>query len=302
MLKKVSLALLVCLGLVATASAELFSTIDYYDSFTTNDTTRVAGSAPTGDGLLVEQNHTANTLVQWTKAGDVDMLTLQNSTTLSGVSMTGNAGAVTGFMRSEKGSGSESLTDYSVAYGLHTDYTVSIDAVLPTTDRVNISSLAHVGDSIITDNALSVFFRAGDSSSGHGGIDLYAPSSINGADEYKVISKGTIGFSDRNWHNLAVRFDQPNNQLWLYVDGTLVGKDGAKEPINLVAAFGEGFTFSNAAVSTGSARAYPGNSGDTSFGYIDNFTVGASAVPEPSAMAMVLCGLIGLVLVHRKRA
>ena len=286
----VSVACLIGLpGMPAPAHAALVQTLDYSDSFTVGVNGRQIGANPpnTVAQYAVENTH-GNPTATWTPYSAGTHFSFQTPVSDSAYAAispapTGNRGATGGFMRPEKGTGSENLSDYGIAYDLRTDYVVSVDAILPTTDRINISSLAALGDSIVSTGGLAVFFRADYSNSTHGAIDLFA----NGA-TYRVLNKGLLGVNDKNWHNLAVRFNQDEKKLWILVDGRLVGMGGAAAPIDLTYDYVgtslagaplANHNYSNNVVAIGGAQSSPND-----HPWLDNFQVGSPVKAEPCTM------------------
>ncbi|MBN2292041.1 MAG: PEP-CTERM sorting domain-containing protein [Pirellulales bacterium] len=294
----------ICLLLVSVTTADVLMEItDYSDSFTTTANGGLAGRIAGSPGPApcpVENPGATSPAPNWTPYADGTIFTFHDTTLLPSVSTQGNAGAATGFIRPEQGNGSVYLSDYGLSYGLREDYVVSIDAVFPATDRVNICSLANLGDDITSAGAMSVFFRADYSSSTHAGLDIYADGLA-----YEILATDALGITDQNWHNLAVRFDQPGKKIWIYVDGTLTGMGGAAEPVDLMHDYVgtelagaplATFVYSNKVVAVGAAQSFPSDSA-----YLDNFMVG-SPIPEPSTFILIIMALAGLTLFARNRS
>ena len=193
----------------------------------------------------------------------------------------GNPGAATGVAQSGGG-------DFSFAYGLRTDYIVSLDAILPPTDRLDISSLPAPGATIFSPNSLSVFLRR-DSLTNLPAIGLY-----NGSVETWVLAPGTLGIDDNDWHNFAVGFNQDDDSLKIFVDHELTAD------LDLTTFAGGIYQdYSNAAVGAGGAGYNWGYPGGPYVLWVDNFQVGA--VPEPSTLVLAGIGLMALLGCALKR-
>jgi len=278
-------------GMAGHSHAGLVQELDYSDSFTVGVNGRQpGGNPPNGAAQYAVENTYGNPAATWTPyspydaSKDFSFQTPTSDAAYAAISPapTGNPGATTGFMRPEKGGGSQFLSDYGIAYDLRTDYVVSADAILPGTDRINISSFSNLGDNIASPGALSVFFRADYSGSSHASIDIYAGGL---AGTYEVVPKGQLGINDTNWHNLAVRFDQDGKKLWILVDGKLTGMGGAEEPIDLTYDYVgtelagaplANYAYSNNVVAIGGAQSF-----SYDHPWLDNFQVGSPVSAEP---------------------
>lgn len=172
--------------------------------------------------------------------------------------------------------------DYGLPYGLRDHYIVQVDAVA-SGDRIDITSGGTPG-TLFQPDSLSIFFR-GD---GSGNASLY-----NGTTDTPIQSQipefntGIAGGGE--WHNYAVRFDQPNDVIELFVDEQSVGV------IDLTTFAGGLYqNYSNAAVGAGGGL----GAGENRI-WTDNFQVGAP-VPEPGTFAL-LVGPLALALARRPR-
>ena len=188
---------------------------------------------------------------------------------------TSGAGSVSGFTQT---GGS---VDYGVSYGFRNQYIVQVDAV-QSGDRIDISSGGGVG--IFAPNSLSVFFRgdgSGNASLFNGTIDTPIQSLIPG------FSTGITGGG--HWMNYAVRYDQVNQDIEIYVNEVSRG-------IIDLNTFAGGIyaNFSSEFVGAGG-----GLGGGENRTWTDNFQVGA-AVPEPGTVVLLTAGL-GLLLVSARR-
>lgn len=254
------------------APPELIRTVDYSDTFTLSEN-RYDGLYDDNSlgGYDIEESR-GNPLVTWTPTSGFRFITLDTSADPERLyAAIGNAGAVTGLAQWSGG-------DFSIGYGLRSDYVVQMDVILPT-DRFDITSLDTPGGGILGVNKLSVFFRldstAGTPHAAFPDTGLPAIGLYNGSTESAVTDPaGNLIFSgvdDDNWHNFAVHFNQPAHELGIYVDRIL------KATVDL-ATFAGGMydVYSNAAVGMGG-----GTFGGGTF-WMDNFKVGE---PEPQATA-----------------
>jgi hypothetical protein len=251
------------LGLTATSApvvikviapdTQLMGKVDYSDSFTTN-TTRWDGlyNITTNGAYNAEDSH-GNAAAAWTPTSKFSFNVPASSTDPTKLAAAqGNAGSSTGFAQTDGG-------DFSIPYGLRSNYVVQVDAIMPS-DRLDISSLPSAGSSIFVGNSLSIFLRR-DSVANQPGIGLY-----NGVAETGVTNANgsfvRVGVDDNNWHSFAVNFDQPNSLLHLYVDGVKI----TTVPL---ATFANGIyqNYSNGAVGVG---------GSGGIFWLDNFKVGAT--------------------------
>lgn len=167
--------------------------------------------------------------------------------------------------------------DYGILYGLRNHYVVQVDAVA-VGDRIDITS-GGIPGTIFQANSLSIFFRgdgSGNASLYNGSLDTPIRNHIPEFDT------GILGRGE--WHNYAVRFDQGNSEIELFVDEQSVGV------IDLTTFAGGLYqNFSNAAVGAGSGLA-----GGENRTWTDNFQVGAP-VPEPGTFLLAAVPLaIGL--------
>lgn len=166
------------------------------------------------------------------------------------------AGSDTGFTQTGNGG-----VDYGINYGLRDEYVVQFDAV-QTPDRIDISSGASLG--IFGTNSLSVFFRgdgSGNASIFNGTTDTPIQSII------PSFNTGITGAGQ--WNNYAVRYDQVDQEIELYVN------EDSKGVIDLTTFAGGIYQgFSNAVVGVGAGD----GAGDRT--WTDNFQVGG-AMPPP---------------------
>ncbi|MCL5098990.1 MAG: Ig-like domain-containing protein, partial [Candidatus Omnitrophica bacterium] len=198
---------------VIAPNIKLMSKVEYSDTFTTN-AIRTDGlyNDNTNGAYNIEDSH-GNPSVTWTPINNFSFNTPTSSTAPAILSAAqGNTGANTGFAQSGGG-------DFSITYGLETNYVVQFDAILPS-DRLDISSLPTAGANIFAANSLSIFLRR-DSVTQYPGIGLFNGTKETGATN----SSGALiktGINDDNWHNFAINFDKENNLLKVYVDGVLL--------------------------------------------------------------------------------
>lgn len=203
---------------------QLISTLDYSDTFTiTSIRTDGLYDDNSNGAYAVEDNH-GNPPSTWT-AGVFGIFSFNSpgNTTHPPIvtAATGNAGANTGLAQATE-------NDFSIGYGLRSDYVVQVDAILPIDrfddNRVDISSLAAAGGSTSTSwgfggaQSLTVYFWP--DSSTRGGITL-----CNGTWETHLYDASgepiLTGVNDHNWHNYAVEFNQTDSLLRIYVDRLL---------------------------------------------------------------------------------
>ncbi len=220
----------------------LISVVDYEDTFTVGTTARADGlfnnNATGGYSIETAQSNPDAT---WTPFSNFSFNSGQGTTCCGYPGNGTNAGAAGGVAQSGGG-------DFSIAYGLRQSYVVSVDAILPP-DRLDISSMPSAGATIFSAGSISVFFRKSPA-----GIGIF-----NGTTE--TLSGVETGVTDSDWHNYAVHFDKPHNQLGLYVDGVL------KTNLNLATfASGAYADYSNGAVGLGGTFVF----------WADNFKVGAA--------------------------
>jgi len=257
---------------------------DYKDTFTVGTPARPDGlhNNNAGGGYNIEQAFGGAPVVTWAPMSNFSFNSAANTTNPGLLAAAaGNPGAATGMAQSGGG-------DFSIPYGLRDSYVVSLDAILPPGDRLDISSLPAAGASIFSADSLSVFFRR-DTVTNLGAIGLF-----NGAAETWVYAPGTLGIDDADWHNFAVLFDQPNDILRAYVDGVML------MDLDLTTFAGGLYqSYSNAAVGAGGAGYNWGYPGGPYVLWIDNFQVGVLA-PEPVTLALVGLGLAALARRRRR--
>jgi len=180
---------------------------------------------------------------------------------------TGNPGAVTGF--AQNGSGDSAMT-----YGsLRDNFVVQFDAIMPNTPgRLDINLFVNASDTISANGAMSLFIRRG------GSIDLFRPGlgdQPTGAD--------TSVIDDFNWHNFAVWFNGPEDEISIYIDEVL------QTTIDTTTFAGGAFqNYSTNAIGFGSENL---NGGQLT--KVDNFQVGAP-IPAPGAAVLLSAGILGM--------
>jgi hypothetical protein len=192
------------------------------------------------------------------------------------------AGSDTGFTQTGNS------VDYGIPYGLRPEYVVQVDAI-QSGDRIDISSGPTPG-TIFAEDSVSVFFR-GD---GSGNASLFRTvggqfrdTPIQSQPGYENFNTGITGSGQ--WHNYAVRFDQTDQEIEIFVDEVSAGV------IDLETFAGGLYAnFSNAAVGAGGGLGAGNNRTWT-----DNFQVGAP-VPEPATMAVASLGLLALAARRRR--
>lgn len=251
------------------AARQLIATVDYQDTFTIKNARTDGLFNDNTQGAYEVEEVQGNPAAAWNPTSSFSFNTPGSATDPAKLTAaTGNAGASTGFAQSGGG-------DFSMAYGLRSNYIIQLDAILPS-DRLDITSLDAAGGGIFGGNKLSVFLRR-DSVAGtpHGAFPdtgLPAIGLFNGAKETAVTDPSGnmvyLGVDDNNWHRYAIQFDQPKNGLTVYVDNkSLITLD--------LNAFAGGIykNYSNGAVGAGGAGGVF---------WIDNFVAG---VPEAAPVA-----------------
>ena len=254
---------------VPAGTSALIAGLDYSDSFrlTTKggNAGRVNNVFPINlPGITVENTH-GNPLQAWTNfAWSISSDAAVNDAGATKYQGGSNAGSATGMTQRGGGGG-----DWSIDYGLRTDFVVQTDFV-QTTDRVDIV-VGAARDTIGNAGNLSVFFRA----TGHGlpEIGLYNPAI---GERNTRLTTGIDAAGE--WHNYAVRYNLADNKLLMFVDEQYRGA------VNLNTFEGGAFAalgITPSAVGVG----YAG--GDR--GWSDNFQVGA---PGDAANPPRLAGII----------
>ena len=255
---------------------ELITTVDYSDAFTFTDARTDGLYNDNSAGAYSVENTYGNPAADWTPTSNFSFNSPASSTDPTRLlASLGNVGADTGLAQSGGG-------DFSITYGMRSNYVVQLDAILPT-DRLDITSLPTAGGGIGSANSLSVFFRrdstAGTPHAAFPDTGLPAMGLYNGNKETAVVDpSGALiftGVDDNDWHNFAMQFDQPANVLRIYVDRTL------KVTVDLATYAGAIYqNYSNGAVGMGGAGGVF---------WMDNFKVGAPAVvtPTPSRLTIV---------------
>ena len=242
----------------------LISVVDYEDTFTVGTPARADGLFNNnGTGGYNVETAQSNPDTTWAPFSNFSFNSGQGTTCCGYPGNGSNAGAAGGVAQSGGG-------DFSIAYGLRQSYVVSVDAVLPP-DRLDLSSMPSAGAGLFSAGSISVFFRKSP-----GGIGIF-----NGTTE--TLSGAETGVTDNDWHNYAVHFDKPHNQLGLYVDGVLITN------LNLATfASGAYADYSNGAVGLGGTFVFwadnfkVGAAGRLlrSIDFRDTFTVGTAARPD----------------------
>lgn len=273
---------------VTAGNSSLIGTYDYSDTFTG---TTAGGSNPNRPfvaalqppaAYAVENTYTnpsqnfqsqgqAAGVAAFSFASDTEGRVLPEAPPYPGSS---GAGSATGFTQSG------SSVDYGILYGLRREYIVQVDAV-QSGDRVDITTGPTPGTIGGGDSSLSVFIRGT-----NGTISLY-----DGVDTVVPIETVNTGISTPGvWHNYAVKFDQDDLTVEVFVD------EQSKGVVDLVTFAGGRYAdFSNAAVGAGIGLA-----GGESRAWTDNFQVGAP-VPEPTMAGLAGAALFGLLSRRRRR-
>jgi hypothetical protein len=303
---------------VTVGRSSLISTLDYSDTFTGTDDggrpNRPYMAAVQAQGAYMIENTYANPSQQFTQvrtdtgvvpprpnfsfAADRTGTPGLLPTAASPYPGSSGAGSDLGFTQT----GNPGL-DYGINYGLRNHYVVQVDAV-QVPDRIDITS-GPIAGTIFQENSLSVFFRGQNTNDPNPAlpnnislftrvIDPVTGNPVNrdvpvrGQPGYENFGTGLAG--SREWHNYAVRFDQSNKLIEVFVDEVSLGTIDLTTFDN-----GTFANFSNAAVSAGSGD----GAGDRT--WTDNFQVGA-AVPEPGALALVAMPLLTLSRRRGRRA
>ena len=245
---------------VTAGNSSLFTTPDYSDTFTQTAQGGAAGRPDTAavqpliPAYIVESNYgNASRIFNigggFSFASDTAGL-VPGTPAYPG---TTNAGSATGITQTGGG------VDYAIPYALRDEYVVQLDAV-QSGDRIDISSGGSPG--IFGTSSLSVFFRgdgSGNASLFNGATDTPIQASMPG------FNTGIPGGSG-TWHNYAVRYDRPGNEIEIFVD------EVSKGVIDLTT-FGGGIYsgFSNAWVGGGAGLA-----AGQDRTWTDNFQVGGN--------------------------
>jgi fibronectin-binding autotransporter adhesin len=234
---------------VPVGSSTLIGTLDYSDAFTVGTPARPEGlyNNNSGGGYSIETAYNGLPAVTWTPFSNFSFNSGGVSTVAEYPGNNGNDGAASGLAQSGGG-------DWSLAYGLRSDYVVQGDATWVNTDRMDIGSYGAAGASIFAPSSLTVFFRK--PGTPYPGIGIF-----NGTTETDSGFTSGIAASDSSWHNLAVRFNNAGKSVSIYVDETPRGT------LDL-STFAGGIyqNYSSAAVGVG-AGGY--------VGWYDNFQVGS---------------------------
>ncbi|MEX2186747.1 MAG: LamG domain-containing protein [Pirellulales bacterium] len=279
---------------VPAGSSILFTIPDYTDTFTGTDSGGIPGRPYIAAGLPdypIENNfgNPRDHFIQqagsaFSIASDAGPGFVQGGAPAYPVSLGANAsgaGSDTGFTQT----GGNNL-GYGVEYWLRDEYVVQVDAI-QVTDRVDITSGdLPTGGHIFTTNSISVFFR-GDGSGGasvfNGATDTPIPGINTGIAAWNAAANG----GQSRWYNYAVRFNQPANEIELYVDQVSLGVVDLN-------------TFAGGIYSAGFSNHFVGvstNTGDRT--WTDNFQVGGDGAqtgmppvpPEPHPNPGVIPGL-----------
>ena len=259
---------------VAVGSSTLISTLDYSDTFTIDGTTRIDNVFPPSAAARAVENCYGNTPQTW---GNYiwSLNTASTASNFEGAVYPGNsnAGSVGGF--TQTGGIAEEV--WGVNYNLRTNYVVQFDAVTPYNSAATAYAIIATGsaiDSSTSPNGLAVLF-------GNDGSVLLR----NGTVGDTTVSAITTGLtSTQAWHNFAVKFDLDHQLLDVYVDQVDKGQ------INLNT-FDGGLYGAQVSSATNDYVSVGAKNGVRI--WTDNFQVG-SATPEPSAIALLVTGLIGL--------
>jgi len=198
---------------VAVGSSRLIVDLDYSDTFTGTEAGGMAGRDwgvyPVPAAGLPVENCYGNPQQQWPEAYwsiNADDNALPGNTPWPGGS---GAGSETGMTQTGGNGG-----DWSIAYGLRTDFVVQVDAV-QCDDRFDIWISSSSVDTFFDSKALAVFFRGSDYTGGWGKIGIYH----NGEFDSGLTSTAPLG----EWHNFAVHFMLDENKIEILTDEISLG-------------------------------------------------------------------------------
>ena len=270
------------------APPQLIASVDYSDSFTINDIRWDGLYNDNSQGAYSVENSSTNPPATWLTNSAFGFNTPGSSTDPAVLGAAGgNGGAATGFAQCHN------VSDFSMAYGLRSNYLVQVDAIFPS-DRLDITSLPTAGGGILATQSLSIFFRrdsvagapnAAFPLTGLPGMGIFTSLRFEAFHETAVTdSAGNLiftGVDDNDWHNVAVQFNQSSHKLAIYVDRIL------KTTIDLTTFAGGIYdNYSNGAVGFGGGQLASGG-----MIFLDNFAVGAPAATGP--LGPLAIGLTG---------
>ena len=239
---------------ITVGSSSLIGTLHYSDTFTETVYGGIAnrpdGTYPVPAGGLAVENNYGNTAQTWSSGAW--SINTDASVNTGGAPYVGSGAGTTTGMTQTGGPG----VDYGIEYGIADQFVVQFDA-FQVPDRVDITA-SSARNTI--GGGLSVFIRTNNAAAE---IALY-----NGSAEINSGLKSGIP-SANAWHNYAVRFDNVNKYLEVFIDETSRGI------VNLATLNGGSHnTISKTAVNVG------GTATSSRF-WSDNFQVGSPAPVSP---------------------
>lgn len=287
---------------VMAGGSSLFDTPDYTDTFTGTDSGGIPGRPYIAAGLpeyRIESNYGNPSTHYIQQPGSVFSIAsdagpgfVQGGAPAYPTSLGANAsgaGSDTGFTQT----GGNNL-GYGVEYYLRDEYVVQVD-MIQVTDRVDITSgNIPAGSHIFAGNSISVFFR-GDGSGNASVFNGVVDTPIAGQPGFESFNTGIAAWNaaanggQSRWYNYAVRFDQPDNEIELYVNEVSLGV------VDLD-------TFAGGIYSAGFSNQFVGvstNTGDRT--WTDNFQVGGNGPttglpplphPNPGVIPNLPAGLV----------
>lgn len=240
--------------------------VDYSDTFTTGTNGRVANQSfpvgvTQGPAALLVENTSTNAAQSWPEAR---WSIVDDSTHGSGWPGGSGRGSATGAIQLgwTEGTAPGLFNEAGVAYGLRRDLVLQLDAAVPPSATVSLSTAGGVGHSY--GDGLNVHFRR--PGTGLPQVGLHTPG----------LGEVDTGFTPAltgGWHTYGVRFDLARGLVSIHVDGVKLGT------LDLAVFDGGRFstlTYSHNAASFGIDLGIPATVG-TPVGWVDNFLVGAPA-------------------------